>query len=341
MEKTRKLYGLQYLRAIAAIAVVAFHAAGRVGGSFLVGEAGVDIFFVLSGFIMVAITGPTTRPGSFLADRIRRILPPYWIVTTLIVVGTFAGLFPHIVLKPGYVAASFLFLPSVVPGNVQIWPLLVPGWTLNFEMMFYVVFALSISMRSQRAQMAVMTIGFAVLVAVGMTVDMPGTALRFYADPLLLEFAAGGWLAIAWKRFDRWPTVLALPSVLVGVAGFVAATLVEPPIPRVLLYGVPAVILVTGVLGIERSRPMRRWSVPLLLGDASYSIYLWHTLIIAAALRLLIGPLSAIPPIGAILLLVPIGTAGGIAGHLLIERPILRYLHERRYRRGVPIPAGP
>lgn len=337
----RKLHGLQYLRALAALAVVVFHAAGRAGRSFPVGESGVDIFFVLSGFLMVAITDPATRPLPFLADRARRIVPMYWLATTTILLGSLAGLFPGIVLTQGYVAASYLFVPSISPSNLEIWPLLVPGWTLNFEMMFYVAFAAAMAARSQVRQMVALTVGFAGLAAVGLAVEPANTALRFYADPLVLEFAAGGWLGIAWKRSARWERWPGLSATLAGAAGFVAAGLFEPPVERALLYGIPAVALVAGVLGLERRRPIGRWRPALLLGDASYSIYLWHTLAMPVVSRALPDWPAGTAPAWTILLFSLAGVLGGVAGHLLLERPVLRYFRERRYRGAVPIPAGP
>lgn len=73
----KRLFGLQYLRALAACSVVAYHSADRAGLSFAAGEAGVDLFFVLSGFLMWAITDATSRPARFLADRAKRIVPSY------------------------------------------------------------------------------------------------------------------------------------------------------------------------------------------------------------------------------------------------------------------------
>ncbi|MEG8025680.1 acyltransferase [Sphingomonas aurantiaca] len=106
-----RLYGLQYLRGLAACAVVAYHAADRAQRPFTVGEAGVDLFFVLSGFLMWAITDADSRPGRFLADRAKRIVPIYWIVTSVMLAGALAGLFPAVRLSVAHVVTSYAFLP--------------------------------------------------------------------------------------------------------------------------------------------------------------------------------------------------------------------------------------
>ena len=88
-----RLIGLQYLRAIAATLVVLFHAAVNTKASFGFGTFGVDIFFVISGFLMWAITDEHTRPWSFLRDRVRRVVPAYWVATLTVFVGVSLGLF--------------------------------------------------------------------------------------------------------------------------------------------------------------------------------------------------------------------------------------------------------
>lgn len=122
-----KLLGIQYLRALAAVAVVCFHAASKENVNFLIGEAGVDVFFVISGFLMVAITTSETSPMEFVKNRIKRILPVYWIATTVMLFGVIFGMFPNAQLELWHVIASYLFLPAISPATGEIWPLLVPG----------------------------------------------------------------------------------------------------------------------------------------------------------------------------------------------------------------------
>src|SRR5690606_35540078 len=137
----KTLYGIQYLRAFAALAVVVFHAAERTGMHFAIGAAGVDVFFVVSGFIMMAISDHRqTSPFIFLKNRLLRIAPNYWIVTGIMIIGAVAGLFPNMKLDFFHIMGSFFFFPVASPNAEQFWPVLVQGWTLNYEAFFYAVF---------------------------------------------------------------------------------------------------------------------------------------------------------------------------------------------------------
>lgn len=335
----RKLLGLQYLRGLAAVAVVLFHAAGRSGLNFHAGEAGVDLFFLLSGFLMVAICGPDTRPLAFLADRIRRIVPVYWIATSIMLAAALAGAFPNVRLEAGHVVASYLFVPSISPSNGNIWPLLVPGWTLNFEMAFYLLFAALMPLGRQVRQIAVLTLLFAGLTALRPMVDPANALATFYTDPMLLEFAGGCWLGILWKRSGDWPRWLGWGSALLALAAIGWAAFAAPQLHRSIGFGLPAALLLASILALERREAIGEWRLPLFIGDASYSIYIWHTLAISVTTRL--GSALGLSPAPAIALGIVGGIATGLAGYLLIERPILAWFRERRYVRGVPIPAGP
>ena len=138
---------IQYLRAVAAISVALYHVLHHwlphdphVG--VLMG--GVDIFFVISGFVMWGVTaGREGGSRSFFSNRLKRIVPLYWIVTTVMLAILLAK--PALVnsrFDVGHVVTSYLFIPRVHPVSGTFYPLLIPGWTLNYEMMFYAIFAL-------------------------------------------------------------------------------------------------------------------------------------------------------------------------------------------------------
>ena len=127
------IVSIQYLRALAALAVLVFHAASKAGVDFSIGQAGVDLFFLISGFLMVVITGDHTSAKSFIIDRLIRIVPLYWIATLTLVVLSLIGFAPNLSIQPAYVIQSLLFIPVREPGGENIWPVLVPGWSLVFE----------------------------------------------------------------------------------------------------------------------------------------------------------------------------------------------------------------
>lgn len=330
----RTLHGIQYLRAVAAGAVVVYHAAQRTGTRFTVGEAGVDLFFVISGFLMIAITSPQTRPAGFLRDRIKRIVPAYWIATTVFLGGVVLGLFPNARLDWGHVAASYLFVPHRMPGSEAVWPLLVPGWTLNFEMFFYALFALTLA-APRSWQLPVLTALLAGCCLLGALLEPQGAIGVFYSQPILLEFVAGAWLGWYWKRHGAPPG--GMVAIALAVLLYVAAWWIDDDSLRVLTYGVPAVLLFAGMLGLEhRGGGIRHIPVLHRLGDASYAIYLWHTMILAVVIKA--GRMAGLPVPALIALGVIASLLGGVAAWWLIERPINAFFKRRRTRLGVPIP---
>ena len=331
----KRLYGLQYLRGLAACGVVAYNAADRAGRPFAAGEAGVDLFFVLSGFLMWAITDAASRPGSFLADRAKRIVPSYWIVTSVMLAGAFAGLFPAVRLTIAHVVASYAFVPAISPSNGQVWPLLVPGWTLNYEVGFYLLFGAALCL-SRKVQLAALTVVLLGLAIIHPLVDSHHVLLRFYSDPHILEFLGGLWLAQAWQRrlsAGMGPWLMGATLVL-----FALSLMLPHEWPKAIRYGLPALTTVAAMLAYER-RPAGVPDVPALrlLGDASYSIYLWHTLVMSVTTKL--AAKLHLAGASAILLHFVAGIAIGLLAYLVIERPLMRHFHRRRYRHGAPVPS--
>jgi exopolysaccharide production protein ExoZ len=246
----RRLSGLQYVRGIAACGVLAYHAADRAGVRLGLGEAGVDLFFVLSGFLMWAITDETSRPGPFLIDRLKRILPGYWAATTVMLAGALIGLFPQVRLSIGHVFASYAFLPWISPSNGQVWPLLVPGWTLNYEMAFYGLFAL-VLLGPRERQLGLLTLLLAGLALAGWVLRPESTAMRFYTDPHILEFLGGLWLGRLWEKGGP-SRVMAPVLVLAAVLGFAVSQMLPASLPKTVLFGLPALLTLAAVLAFER-----------------------------------------------------------------------------------------
>jgi exopolysaccharide production protein ExoZ len=323
----KKLRGIQYLRALAALGVVVFHAAERMGGNFAIGAAGVDVFFVVSGFIMwvIALDRPIT-PGAFLKNRLERIVPSYWAATALMVLGGLAGLFPNLKLTSAHILESLLFIPHHSPNGGEIWPVLVQGWTLNFEIFFYAVFACSLLVSPQR-RLPLLVALFAALSLLGIAMESGNPILATYTDPIILEFVAGAVIGHFWRQGRLGhSTGIGLALLAISLAGFAAIGLTlfgfNP-----LNFGVLASLLVIGILILENAGAVGRSRVAVYLGDASYSIYLWHTFAISVVIKML-APLS-LPAWTDILLASLAGLALGVAFFELFEKPISRLLKRR------------
>jgi exopolysaccharide production protein ExoZ len=243
------------MRAIAAIAVVIFHArSGEVIGA---GAFGVDLFFVISGFIIATIT-PKRSTSQFVADRVWRIYPLYFLCFAIYVllVPTERSVCQDI--------ASFTLLP------VGCSPYLTPAWTLTYELMFYAMAAITIG-----ARWAV----YPLLVAAALLLP---PILDRGSNLLFLEFLFGVVIASLPRREWLGLPLLACGAALLAIAPTELGVLGENP-ARVLYWGIPSAILVYGGLCQERLFAHSRLDWLVRLGDASYSIYLVHFILHRAA----------------------------------------------------------
>lgn len=288
------LVSVQYLRAFAAIMVVYFHifsnrVAEHWGAGRNFGLSGVDIFFLISGFIMWTST-ERQRGGSlkFLKRRVFRVYPLWWLALTLWLVIRFIipDRLHNADVTPGSAISSYLLVPhfhAVFIG--RIWPILVPGWTLQIEVFFYAVFSLALLIVDRQRRLGAIVATLCGLALLG-AVTAPATALlRTYSNPLLIEFAFGVLLAANLPRLQRTSFVVALIFVAAGMALLVInyELITEDGFARVLTLGLPALLIVSGALAMEPV--LARWPsrLLLLLGDASYSLYLTHSVAISAA----------------------------------------------------------
>lgn len=317
---------IQYLRGVAAFGVLLFHAAERADWSFGVGAAGVDVFFVISGFIMWVVTCRNSPgPVVFLVRRVQRIVPLYWALTLGVVAAAVLapGAFPAMRPTTGHVLRSLLFLPHRDAVGL-IAPLIVPGWTLNYEMFFYLLFAGGL-LAPAAIRPWMVTAVLAGLVAIRPMGDPANPLWATYTDPLLLEFGAGLWLGKAWSAGRLPGRKLGWFLIGAGLAGFtaVSATGVDVDRVRVFAWGVPALALVTGAVSLEHAGHLRSWWPLRTLGDASYSVYLIHGLAISAAVRLMqMAGLHA--PMPLFLVSVAAGAAAGLVVYRLVEKPLMK-----------------
>jgi len=317
---------IQYLRGLAAFGVLVFHAADRAGGQFGVGAAGVDVFFVISGFIMWVVTcRKTPAPGDFLWRRIQRIVPLYWGVTLLAAaLALFVpGAFPHMQASGAAVWKSLLFVPYRDAQGL-IAPLIVPGWTLNYEMFFYLLFAAGL-LAPARLRPWLVSGALVALSVVGALASPRNPLAATYTDPILLEFAAGIWLGKLWSERRLPGARLGWASVALGLVGFAGVSLagVDVSAARPLYWGVPAFLLVAGAVSVERDGPVPNLWPLRALGDASYSVYLVHGLAISAALRAL-SMIGIQSPPAVFLASIAVGVAAGVCAYQLVEKPAMR-----------------
>ncbi len=323
----KRLYGIQYLRAVAALGVVVFHAAERSGMHFAIGAAGVDVFFVISGFIMwVIATDRAPSPAAFLRDRIERIAPLYWITTGIMIARALIGLFPNLRLTTWYVLSSLAFIASHSPSTGDIWPVLVQGWTLNYEMFFYILFAMALFLPAKRRLSALAAL-FLALVAAGWLLHPETPVLKTWTDPLLLEFLAGMVIGKAWLKGAVPSPAVGLALLAAAVAGFAFVGITYTGFNAFVL-GPLAAALVLGVLSFEKRGAVARLPAAAYLGDASYSIYLWHTMAISVVAKA--ASMLALPGPVAFAAAVIAGTALGAAAHETLEKPIAAFIKSRR-----------
>lgn len=200
---------IQYLRGIAAMMVVWHHATAQVAMAPVFGKIptfgplGVDLFFGISGFIMLVTTwDKPIGPAEFMAHRIKRIVPLYWLATLGLVFMTVLvpALLKSTKWDAGSLEKSLFFIPYYsVSFPDEIWPLLIPGWSLNYEMFFYVMFAAALLCKREH-RLTVMVCSLTALVVAGWIFDPVSAVLRVYTSPRLLEFGAGMVLGRLWVR---------------------------------------------------------------------------------------------------------------------------------------------
>jgi exopolysaccharide production protein ExoZ len=354
---------VQALRAIAALLVVSTHVetafrdnpnlagipwASRIPlpGLSGFGGVGVDIFFIISGFIMVYVGVPYFRRensiGDFLLRRVLRIYPIYWLVTLLLIgfatAKTLLGVMSGQSLAESLdfdlqwhrLLGAFTLFPTYNElGNIQ--PIVGVGWTLSFEVFFYFVFALAIALGFRWGVLFVTSV-FTFLVFAPLPVGISPLGL-FLTDPMLLEFPAGmliGYAVVFGIRPPRW---LLVTSITVALVGYLVGIIFDFDYSYRYLYrGIPSALLVFGLIFWEIKFGFKV-PLPLVkLGDASYSIYLIHTIVIG---YLIIPSVRAIP----LLQHIPVEVLGVFAfivatviGVLLyekVERPLLNWLMDR------------
>jgi exopolysaccharide production protein ExoZ len=347
-----KLMNLHLLRAIAALAVVYFHITSEAGLDLPlnIGAHGVDIFFVVSGFI-IAYIGPRA-PRGFLIRRLIRIVPFYW--TATLVVFAAAVLMPSVFrsTQADYVQLfhSLAFLPRET-AYAGMFPTLILGWSLNYEMYFYVIFAAALLAAPRLAP----ALSCLVIVIAMAAIDLSGVShpsVLFYARPIVFEFIFGIAVFYVYTTAERHADRLQRqPLLRAGLAAAAIASLLTIGIeeyfqgfglPRYVSAGLPASVLVLGALLLERVFGVSFRSKGLfLVGESSYILYLIHPYVVYGVLRTVLRGthLVALPAIvGLIIALLAISTVAAIAIHVWLERPCMAWLRIKLQASDAPAP---
>jgi len=285
------LPSIQILRGIAALMVVVFHTKTqlvRMGKPVDLGflSAGVDIFFVISGFIMwISTEHAKDRTAiAFFRNRLIRIVPLYWCVT--LAVAAMALLAPRLLqstsVDPALVLASLFFIAWPNAGLGKYEPLVAPGWTLNLEMFFYLTFTVAIAGSREPFRRGVIVAAL-ILAAVVLRAAVPGLppSVAFYGNGIVLEFLFGiglGYLHanLGYRSSRLWWAVCAAGFGLLMVSN------AFPELPDFIARGLPATMIVAGAIFAPAIHiaPLRR------LGDSSYALYLSHVIALSAFAQL-------------------------------------------------------
>lgn len=310
----KQLLSIQALRALAAVMVVFHHAqndaartAGETGALFerffaLPWAAGVDLFFVVSGFVMVFSSEKMfAAPGGaaqFMGRRIARIVPLYWLATAIFLIATLRGAAAGKLLAPslGEIVSSFAFFPWPRALDGAPRPIHSLGWTLQYEMFFYLVFACFLWLPRTRAVAGVAAF-LGALVFVHVAFEPHNVALAYWSDPIVLEFALGMGVALAHRSGVRLSGVAALALAALALAALAydpmhsASEAVDALDPngflRLFGWGAPMATLFAAIVLRERqpqAGPVMRAAATV--GDASYALYLFHPLAIIVLRKL-------------------------------------------------------
>jgi exopolysaccharide production protein ExoZ len=325
-DRPTKLGGVQAIRALAANLVVADHSLLTAGVpykelAYIMGAVGVWLFFIISGLIMQFTTardanGPAAAQ-TFLVRRLLRVAPLYWLFTLVVVAQALAR---GREMTGEWIAKSLLFIPYI-DGDKQVHPILQQGWTFNYEMLFYVIFAFSLAL-PKRFALTTVLVTLAALSVTSLT--SYGVLWNTWSDPVILLFVAGIVIGLARSRgtpkpLGHWMA----PAILFSVGCIILALWLQPLYPpSALANGLAWIACSLVILSAAFFSPHPSSFLGRTLeriGDASYSTYLCHNMVIYPVYRLIGHHLGTV---GAVALMVICANIVGLLIFLYIEQPL-------------------
>ena len=346
VQQKKSLHLIQLLRGIASLLVVFLHATSNVneklnakflGDFFSFGGAGVDIFFVLSGFIITYTSAKglanKEKLKPFIRKRIIRIYPTYWIIISGFLV--LQILFPSFYRVPydGTVNnffATYLLLPKHAMVNGV-------SWTLTYEIYFYLLFSLGFLIHKKKWFFYILfaySISIILLPLFNYNFENANEWIKLISSPMNIEFFMGVLAALVITKLNA---MMAKPLVIIGSALFFVSgvlsnngvILFNNEFNRVILFGIPSFLLIIAVVKLEITKKVEAPIILLLLGEASYSIYLIHLPVVAAATVVLakLGISNVLILHFSLLIIIVIICVVGILFFKWVERPIIDKLN--------------
>lgn len=331
LESKNQIESIQLLRALAAIYVTSEHIPIKIFGD---GFWGVDLFFIISGFIMCHATDKSQE--NFFLKRVLRVIPLYWIATL--------GIFLIAIFVPNLLKTSTadfshflksLFFIPFKKGDLIV-PLIFQGWTLNYEMFFYLIFAIAMKL-NYNYRITISSVFILIFVISGKLFFLNSLIFQFFTNPIILEFILGMLAYILFNKFSECrkqrKSPISIPWVAFGILVIIClpfATNFFNFNERVIKWGIPSFIcffsIIHGMPDIKFSKKI------LLLGDASYSLYLFHPYVIQLFNKFFdlksVNPNSflAIPIVLGIIIFC---CCFSILVFLYLEKPMTEFLRKR------------
>lgn len=323
---------LQILRAVAATSVVYYH----IGVIPVFGSFGVDIFFVISGFVMALVISNGQTPTTFAINRVTRILPLYWILTTCVLI--LAAIKPDLLNSTTANLTNYLKSIFFIPyfkENGALHPMLAVGWTLNYEMFFYFCIWLSIILARKIYIAITFTLLAAFFLLLG-NLSIDSVLQNFFGNTIVFEFLLG---IFAFKIYQSksMPKVNSLALITIAVLSFGFMAYLETNgfyLARFITYGFPSVTLLLSVIALDKTDFIKNNSLANLLaviGDASYATYLSHFYIVEGIRKIGFQKFNIIDPyttLGVIVILL----LSLLTGHILyvvLDKPLSKFFKKK------------
>ena len=325
---------INIIRAISCSLIAIFHTTKFLNANaaslqipFPISAPGFHLFLLISGIVLFYTTREGDRPLSFMARRVTRLAPLYWLMTAIAIALVLwrPWILPFANLSPESIVRSFLFIPFD-DAAATLRPVLFVGWTLNYIMVFYALFALSLL--APRRFQAVVVIACLIALMLAAPAFPDDAARRFYSRPILLEFATGVLIGhlLATKQAAAWVKTHSMTALLVvGLIGMFANALAHlAPLWNVTVYCVAGAMVVFAMAGEDLYG--KRLTSPLLIhaGAISFAVLLVHPLIIPIIGEPLVSrihndALSAAILIPAVLI---VSFIAAHLAHIYLEKPV-------------------